>query len=126
MTQAERVEFLRKFYELTDGELNRHVKAREEVGEPLGFDQKTADKIVQYWRMRGGSSGREWATSSSRGPGAEPPESYSSRRELDQGCRQDNRSAFDGKPVASSGQSASHPQLAVSSILSGYAMLSCT
>ena len=53
MTQAQRVEFLRKFYELTDGELNTHVKAREEVGEPLGFDQKTADKIVQHWEDEG-------------------------------------------------------------------------
>ena len=53
MTQAQRVEFLRKFYELTDGELNTHVKAREEVGEPLGFDQKTVDKIVQYWEDEG-------------------------------------------------------------------------
>ena len=53
MTQAQRVEFLRKFYELTDGELNTHVKAREEVGEPLGFDQKTGDKIVQYWEDEG-------------------------------------------------------------------------
>lgn len=50
MNEIQRTSFLRQLYELTDrAELNRHCKASEEVGGPLGLDEQTVRHIVQYF-----------------------------------------------------------------------------